>query len=165
MSCKNSCDSEFILSPAKSWELPNLYKLTRINNLLSVVFYDSETFRMSGFIKLMESCSARVITKGSRYLGYIWFTGAKANAAEIHFCFFPGFTSEMYKQAGIFILDSLKLHRETKSEEPYFIYGLIPEFNRKAIRFGEKLGFTKTGILPNFVQSMRQNLVLLCREL
>jgi hypothetical protein len=89
---------------------------------------------------------------GEEPAGVAWLNGIRGNYGNGHFCFLSKSWGKYTEQMGREILNywfSLELNGK-----PIFdvIIGKIPEWNRKAIAFTKRLGFTELGVIPKIEQ-------------
>ncbi len=122
------------------------------DGLVTQVFYEGDVADAETFAAMMLSPSTALYAgwpEGSnRPAGFAWLTDQAGKAVRIHFCFFRDMRRHALPLARAFL--RFLLTTDDEQGRPYFetVYGMLPESNHAAIRFGRKLGFRAIGVLP-----------------
>ena len=112
-------------------------------DLVATTFWEGTTDTKERFIALMkaERNIVQFILCGGQLLGVTWINGLSGNYAFAHFCLFRGRkTREIGKLVQQYWFD-------LDASLDIFI-GMIPECNRLANNFVQRLGWTKLGAIP-----------------
>jgi len=118
----------------------------------TTVFYDGGVTSREYFLKLMQSNDNNplVVLIDQKIAGFAWFNSVSDNFAFGHFAFFRsawGVTDEVGQRIIKYWFSLTK-----STGEPIFktILGAVPEFNERAIKFVQRIGFVKLGTIPEF---------------
>ena len=90
-----------------------------------------------------------IFIDGKRLFGIVWVI-RKGKRAELHWCTFKGFKNiiKYGKWITSFIMDFYKLD---------VLYGFTPENNKLALKYLDKIGWSKGGVLPRGSYSYKEN--------
>jgi len=138
------------------WTLPANFVAAAYLQMLSeenvdTVFSDGTVLSELEFIELCQRKSNVVVfvLRDREFLGVAWLNGFAADRAFGHFCFASEATrSQSTLAMGKAIVNDYWLSFPTLN----FVLGIVPSFNKRAIRFVEKIGFTKVGAIPNLME-------------
>jgi len=141
------------LDPALAREIcGQLWDRLEDDGLAARVFYEGDVADAATFARRMLAPEAALYAGwpegSSRPAGFAWLTDQAGKAVRIHFCFFRNMRRHALPLARAFLRFLLTARDE--QDRPYFetVYGLLPESNLAAIRFGRTLGFRAVGVLP-----------------
>jgi len=133
-------------------EVMGLYEQMEMDGTSETVFYDGSVMGAHDFLRTMKHGNTRlfVVSLEREVAGVIWLTDFEARRAAFHFCFFSNAWDSDLVFVGTECVSEI-LNMQNGSGEPIFdaLTGIVPEFNKKAIAWCEKMGFEVLGILPS----------------
>jgi hypothetical protein len=144
--------------------LAELFELTRRDEKLETVFYDGSVKNLQDFIRFAENPDRRF------YAGYIGRPGALAPAgfvwldrfagrsAYVHFNIFPNVPRrDLIALARAVLWAALFAQDPTGRRYLKTLRAAVPQTNRMAIKFMEKIGFVILGPVPDAAYLAREN--------
>lgn len=138
-------------------EILHLYGLMVRDKTVDRAFYDGSVSSPYDFLSLVinrQRCQLFVVYRKVHRkvpVGMAWLTNFEARWARVHFCVFrEGWGKDIFEIGWFGIREIFNLNEPGTSGRPRFhgLTGLTPTENTRAIRFIEKLGFQRGGILP-----------------
>lgn len=130
----------------------SLWKKLCFDGTSSTVFYDNRISTEDEFLAFFKSPSNLpvIVLVDDQIAGFAWINGVSSGFAFGHFAFFKEAWGKHTKEAGKRILDYW-LSLGDKRPVLNTIIGMVPEFNERAVRFVESIGFTQIGSIPKLI--------------
>jgi hypothetical protein len=137
------------------WTLPEnfvraAFQQMRLEERVSTVFFDGTVPSEDVFFKVMQLTTnvAVFVLRGKELLGVAWLNGWQGDMAFGHFYFMrEASRSQSTIEMGKAILDYWASFPTVK-----FVLGVVPSFNKFALRFVQKIGLIKVGAIPNLIE-------------
>jgi hypothetical protein len=134
-------------------QIASLFKQARDEGVLQWVMYSQNTTAMTerGFIDYFkdESRVLWMVYCGERLAGWVWLDDLGHRSARIHFCFFRWLSKERLTirvaREALWFLLGVKFRNGASLQ---IIRGETPTFNKKAVRFIERVGLKVIGEMP-----------------
>ena len=125
--------------------IEDLYIRT-INENLGYIFCEGDIDSSQTFLRLMKSGYNQlyVIFYDNDLAGYIWLNMFESKTARAHFCYFRKFWGKPATEIGKTFLSMCTKFLSV-------LQGLVPVSNKLAIRYCERLGMKRVGIIPRVI--------------
>lgn len=135
--------------------LEKIFYKIKEDGTLYTVFADRKVNAPRDFMATMKSSSNLVVfvVVDKKIQGFAWLNGCSDNHAFAHFCFFKESWGNSTESMG---KELLRYWMSFPGEKGYLfdvIIGMIPEFNTRAQKFIEKLGFVRVGTIPKMARN------------
>jgi RimJ/RimL family protein N-acetyltransferase len=129
--------------------LKDIYNRMANEGTLSTVFYGSQINSEADFINFFKNGSNFICVAflDKEMCGFTWINSLNETYAFMHFCFFKEFWGKRMEGIGKACFDYYKSWNRFK----VFI-GMIPDFNKRAIKFAKRMGYVELGTIPEMVK-------------
>ncbi len=151
------------------WTVPDnvmaaIYYQMKIDGTLDTVFYDGKVNSPEELVSLMKDpINLPVVTLVDKKIsGIYWLSGVSNNYAFGHFCAFKNAWGKYTKEIAQRVLDYWFSFPSKDGFLFDVIIGMIPEFNERAIRYAEDIGFSRVGAIPKMANK-KYSVVILYR--
>lgn len=130
-------------------ELKTIFHRIESEGTLKIVFYNNTVKDEVEFIKFFKSTQNFIALAylDKKPCGFTWINSLNETYAFMHFCFFKEFWGERMEGIGETSFDYFK----SWGSFQVFI-GMIPGFNKKAIKFAKRMGYVELGTIPDMVK-------------
>jgi len=140
--------------------LISVFNQTKEDGIFDTVFYEGNINTEQDFISIMKSANnypVFIFDEDKTPLGYAWLNGLGNNHAFAHFCYLKRSWGKHTQEFGSKLL---KYWFSFPGEEGLLfdvILGNVPDFNKHAHKYIEKLGFKKVGEIPKMCINKSSN--------
>lgn len=149
------------------WTIPDhvmaaIYYQMQIDGTLKTVFYDGKMNSPEELVSMMQdSLNLPVIVLVDKKVsGIYWLNGVAGNYAFAHFCAFKETWGKCTKEIAERVLDYWFSFKGSDGYLFDVLLGMIPEFNERAIRYAEDVGFCRVGVIPKMARKKDSMVVL-----
>jgi len=121
--------------------------------LHTIVFYDADIRNRDQFLEFMQMPTnlPLIIFANKQIAGFAWLNSVSAKFAFSHFAFFKSSWGKFTDEIGKKVLDYwFSIPDDDGSQLFDTLIGAVPEFNQRAIKYAERIGYTKLGTIPEF---------------
>ncbi len=144
------------------WSIPDealeeAFNRTLAQDSLKSIFWDGKVQSAEEFIHYFQ-CPRNLpvfVFKDGIPCGYAWINSISMGSASSHFCVFKEFWGSEYKSE---IFESVMNYwfSFTDGDKPLFdtLLGMIPKFNKHALKYAKENGFNLVGEIPNMVNDI-----------
>ena len=136
--------------------LASLYQRTLDQGLAKTVFWSGEIASHAQFIELAKRQSVVMSFAfiGQDCAGYAWLCPITGNYAYPHFVFFRNSLGEDSKKLGKMFIDQWFGFTDSDGGRLLdLLFGVVPDFNKLAHKYVEKIGGTKLGKVPKLFKN------------
>lgn len=129
------------------------------DKVLKKVFYSKTVESASQLIEFLKDPHnyAVVTMDKDKVCGVAWLNGLYNNHADAHFCFLRRAWGENSYKLGERIIQYWFAFESNGKKLLEVLLGMTPASNKAALRFIEKLGFTKVGVIPKILDDKYKN--------
>ena len=127
----------------------SLYDLMEEQGTAKIVFEDGTINDRDGFLNAMKTgCRLHIILDDNEPVAVVWLNRFEGKMARLHFCLFRNAWGEKSERVGRFAVTEI-LNMRFDGETLYdCLVGYIPDKNKAARMFFQKIGVKTVGHLP-----------------
>lgn len=127
----------------------DIFNRMKQEGTLETVFYNGTVENENEFLAFFKNTQnfIAIAYLDKEICGFTWINGLNKTYAFMHFCFFKEFWGERMEGIGKTCFDYFKSWNSFK-----VFVGMIPDFNKRAIKFAKRMGYVEIGTIPEMVE-------------
>lgn len=131
-------------------DIKDIFSRMKQEGTLKTVFYNESITNEDEFLRFFKCGSNFIVVAylDKEMCGFGWINNLNKTYAFTHFCFFKEYWGEKTDGIGKACLD----YFDSWDSFKVFV-GMVPAFNKRAIKFVKRMGYTEIGTIPEMVEN------------